>query len=228
MPRTNHTISREEVERAIYLDFEGEGARSFHAIAPDPILAGILVDDAYEWTLLDDELGDVARFHEVPVIELPVYLEHLIDRARSEGRRIVYWTSHEAEVFEQHGFPPGRLGFDLKIPVKPHFRDAFAESKKAYKKIFGASTSMKKKLGPKAFGLCVQCARLACDLAVPTDYGFGKVGDRIRYCKRQAKSKDSYASWSPGAKRKWTSLVKHNRKDCEAMLLLAKKYAAPE
>jgi hypothetical protein len=227
MPRQNHPITVAEASRSIYLDFEGPGPPKRSAPAPPPVLGGILIDKHYSWSIVDNRLKQVADGRNVPLVQLVDYLEKIITRARTEARRIIYWTSHEESLFRDHGFPPEEYGFDLKIEVKPYFKKLFAESKKADRELFSATKSKKAKLRQKAFGLCVQCAEEhpgEKQFKVPTTYGKGMVGSFIRKALDQCEKKESYDDWSKSAKKNWSRLISHNRLDCRAMDILMKNY----
>lgn len=229
MARENHPITAEEASHAIYLDFEGVGKSRKSDPDPLPVLGGTIVDGDYFCHILDERLRQGADAKSFPLLSLTDYLASLIDRAKQERRRIVYWTSHEEAVFRSHGFPPDELGFDLKIEVKPHFRRLFKESKEAYGKLFEARGAKKDKLRQKAFGLCVQCAEQCSDsFRVPSAYGKGMVGGFIRMALDECEAKDSYSKWKPSAKRRWSRLISHNRLDCEAMVLLMNRYGHVE
>jgi len=218
--RKNHPISLKEAKEAIFLDFEGRGKATRNSPDPPPVIAGVLCEEEYSWTLLDPAFSDAAMHHGCETLLLPAFLKSLID----SGRRIVYWTSHEEKVFEKHGFPPEKQGFDLKIPVRPHFKALFKASREArntYKSLRGAK---QKKAIQIAFGLCVQCATRH-GLTYSTSYGKGKIGGWINYAaKHGGIPKDSYEAWTKSAKTKWTKIIEHNRKDCEAMKLLLQHY----
>jgi len=218
-----NTITKQECNRAIFLDFEGKGPPSPSKDAPPPVMAGFLFDGKYEWRIIDNKFKGATRYGE-PTIDLPLedFLEELKEMAEDQERRIVYWTSHESQIFAEHGHDLGEIGFDLRIPVKPSYKKLFKESKEAYQELFHPTTSRTKKnaLRKKAFGLCVQCAtkcakRNGSEFEVSKLYGFGKIGDWIRYV-------DGRKSWTKAAKKKWSWLVNHNETDCRAMQLLIK------
>ena len=219
----NRPITEEEAQRAIYLDFEGRGAPHGQP-APPPVLGGTLIEGEYTDTIVSEELAQVAIGRSRDFVPLEEYLEDLLRRARVESRRIVYWTSHEAELFEQHGFPPGGLGFDLKIDVRPHMEDLFKEAREAKKALRTAKTkTAREKARRKASGLCVECAARH-GFKTPTNYGRGTVGITVKRALDQASRRPDYASWPSGAKRAWSRLVTHNKADCEAMKLLMPLY----
>ncbi|MCP4847642.1 MAG: hypothetical protein GY899_06825 [Verrucomicrobiaceae bacterium] len=218
-------ITKQEADRAIFLDFEGKGPPSSSQDAPPPVMAGSLCDGKYEWKILDENFKDATRKRE-PTQYLPLenFLKKLKEMAEDQGRRIVYFTSHEKQIFAEHGIDLGGIGFDLKVPVKPKYKTLFKESKKARRQLFDPTTSRTQRnaLRKKAFGLCVQCAtecakRNGIEFKVSNSYGFGKVGLWISY-------REKCKSWTTSAKTKWSWLVDHNETDCRAMELLIKHH----
>jgi hypothetical protein len=217
--RTNHPISHKEAEEAIFLDFEGCGKQQQSDPDPPPVIAGVLRETKYNWTLLDPLFSDAAEHHGADILSIPEFLKSLID----SGRRIVYWTSHEEDIFKEHGFPLEEQGFDLKIPVRPHFKELFEASRQARKTYYDLSGAKKKKAVQLAFGLCVQCAERHGPKC-PTTYGKGEIGNWIRLASEFGAERNSYKEWRRSAKNRWTRLISHNRTDCRAMELLMKHY----
>ncbi|MDE0959128.1 MAG: hypothetical protein OSB12_10910, partial [Planctomycetota bacterium] len=95
---TTQIITAEEAHRAIYFDVEGQ-ADSINKEKRDPILGGVLVDGSYEVTLFGDGLEVAARAKNWNHQPLEQFLEDLSNRARSEGRKLVYFTSAEEKLF---------------------------------------------------------------------------------------------------------------------------------
>ena len=214
----NHPISLDEAKRALYLDFEGPGS-SKSAPDPLPLIAGVRCEGQYQATALDPALSTLADRPNVDYMPLDGFLDELLSWAQFEKRRIVFWTSHEKNLFIARGYPPGVIGFDAKIPTRNHsvlrhHFDEFKENTKRYRSSTTAKTT-KTALRSKAYGLLTL---IAADLGLPrpNGYGPGYVGKWIRSMVEQAKKKDSYDVWSPGVKKATTRLLKHNQHDCEA------------
>ena len=83
------------------------------------------------------------------------------------------------------------------------------------------SKKAKDKLRSKSFGLLTL---FAAEVGLPriAGYGAGKVGQWIRFFENQAQNKDAYEKWTPSAKRKLSSLIKHNKHDVEATQFVLK------
>jgi hypothetical protein len=220
----NCPITKKEANRAIFLDFEGKGP-SPSQDAPPPVMAGFLFDGKYEWRILDRKFKDATRKGE-PTKYLPLedFLKKFKEKAEDQGRRIVYWTSHEKQIFAEHGIDLGGIGFDLRVPVKLKYKTLFKEANEAHGQLFDhhMNNAQMNALRKKAFGLCVQCAtecakRNGIEFKIPNSYGFGKVGEWISY-------RENCKYWTKSAKKKWSWLVNHNETDCRAMELLIKHH----
>lgn len=216
--RHNHPIDADEAARALYLDFEGPGP-SKAVKNPLPVFAGLLCEDEYRPTVLDTRLDDAATARGLGFCGLDEFLESLLKRARDENRRIVFWTSHEEELFQERGYPPGDIGFDVRIDAKQSdgLKTRFAQFKRDEKdwKDPKSAKSRKKKLRPKAFGLLTLLTE-TIGLPRSSGYGAGLVGKWIRTMLDQAEKKASYEDWSRGGKGSLTKLIKHNEHDCIA------------
>ena len=210
-------ITVQEAERALYLDFEGPGPSSKDK-NPLPLFAGVRCESKYTLAVLDKCLESLAQEREVGYETLDNFLSDLLARAREEDRRIVFWTSHEKNLFASRGYPPGDIGFDVKIPAKASelgcYFSSFRKAVAAFKNP-KTSKTRKKSLRPKAFGLLTL---IAAEIGYPRpgDYGAGLVGKWVRHILGQATRKDRYAVWTQGGKAAVTKLLKHNRHDCFA------------
>lgn len=214
----NQTITAEEAKRAIYFDVEGQ-ADSINKEKRDPILGGVLVDGSYEVTLFGDGLEVAARAKIWNHQPLKQFLEELSNRARSEGRKLVYFTSAEEKLFSQFDVDIEDVGFDLRPLAKKNkdfekCRKEFNSNKKKFKSRDTAKKT-KKKLRTKAFGLLTLFAREK-GLSRPHSYSAGKIGNYCKKIKDQARVKDAYEAWSPGTKKNLALVKNHNEHDCNA------------
>ena len=222
----NRPITLEEAQRALYLDFEGRGP-SGSGPDPLPLIAGISCEGEYTATALDISIEMIAERPDVDFLPLDHFLGELLDQATFEERRIVFWTSHEKTLFTSRGYPPGDIGFDVRVPTKRHpaLKDYFSAFRANNKKLRnpGAAKATKGALRTKAFGLL---AIIADDLGLkrPASYGPGFVGKWLRTMQEQnqLKSGTGYDRWSPSSKRNTTKLLKHNEHDCRATEYLLK------
>ena len=222
----NRPITREEAQRALYLDFEGRGPSGADP-DPLPLIGGVCSEGEYTATALDISIEMIAERPDIDFMPLDHFLGELLDQATSEERRIVFWTSHEKTLFTSRGYPPGDIGFDVRVPARKHpdLKDYFRKFRSNNKKIRGpgAAKTTKSALRTKAFGLL---AIIADDLSLkrPANYGPGFVSKWLRTMQEQnqLKSGTGYDRWSPSSKRNTTKLLKHNEHDCRATEYLIK------
>ena len=212
------TINTEEINRAIYLDFESEGRKRSGEPSP-PVLGGAMIENVYTPTLLHPELAHAAEDKGWGHATLGDYLKSIHDQADTESRRIVFFSSTESTVFEDHGFDISRSGFDLRKSARKSklYEDVWNTFKDNDRRFRDPDTaqSTRDALRTKSFGLLTL---IAADLGMPRPdgYGAGKTGARIRYALKQAGKKVDYESWSPGGKTKLTQVASHNKHDCKA------------
>lgn len=219
MAATKHRLTSAETARAIYIDLEGKAPSRKTREKYPPTLCGWIEEDRYSFVVFDERFAEAAQAKGGLFVPMEVFMGELIARATREKRRIVHWTSKEADECTDLGFPLGSLGYDLRPLVKRRHPAAFSEYRAARKALnAGPPTSHRKKLTKKAYGLCVACAEEE-GLVVPSTYGWGKVGRWIRGC--EAQSDRPYSDWSSGQKGKWTKLLSHNQLDCRAMVILS-------
>ena len=222
----NRPITLEEAQRVLYLDFEGRGPSEADP-DPLPLIGGVCCEGDYTATALDRSLDMISERPDVDFMPLDHFLGELLDQAEIEQRRIVFWTSHEKTLFTTRGYPPGEIGFDVRVPARKHpqLKDYFREFRAKNKKIRGpgAAKAAQRRLRTKAFGLL---AIITDDLGLkrPASYGPGYVGKWLRtmQAQNQLKSGTGYDRWSPSGKRNTTKLLKHNEHDCRATEYLLK------
>ena len=210
--------SQEDIERAIYLDFESEGRKPDGEESP-PAVGGTLIDGVHAATLLHPDLENAAEEQSLEHSTLADYLKSIHGRSIAENRRIVFFSSAESKLFEDHGLDIS----DSVLDLRPMARDSglYDAVWKAYKENDrrfrdpDTAQSTRDALRTKSFGLLTL---IAADLGLPRPqgYGAGKTGARIRYALKQAGKKSHYQYWSPGGKTKLTQVINHNEHDCRA------------
>ncbi|MDG2029517.1 MAG: hypothetical protein P8J45_00790 [Phycisphaerales bacterium] len=222
------TINKEEINRAIYLDFESEGEKR-NGTQPPPVLGGVMVETIYTPTLLHPDLAHAAEAKEWAHTTLADYLKSIHDQANAESRRIVFFSSAESTIFADHGIDISQHGFDLRDAAKRSglyqtVWDTFKDNVRRFRDPDTAQTT-RNEIRTKSFGLLTL---VAADLGMqrPDSYGAGKTGARIRYALKQAGKKSDYASWSSGGKTKLTQVVDHNKHDCKATRCVLEHLAA--
>ena len=210
-----HPIKKDEADRALYLDFEGTGASKTNP-NPLPLLAGVLCESSYTVTVLDQRLEPLTYRSYIKYTPLDDFLGQLLKQAIDEQRRIAFWTSHEEKLFEERGYPPREVGFDVKIPTKEtYLKKHFTQFRKDTKAFRDPNTSKtrKKILQPRAHSLLTIIAG-ELGLPRPSGFGAGLVGKWLRSILDQSDKKTAYPTWSRGSKAAVTKLIKHNCHDC--------------
>ena len=212
-------LNTEDIERAIYLDFESTGKKP-NKEQPPPVLAGVVIEGVYAPTLLDPDLAHASEANEWGQATLADYLQSILDQAKSEQRTIVFFDSPEFAVLKDHGVAIGDSGVDLRDLAKSSnlytaVWETFNDSERRFSDPETAQPT-RDALRTNAFDLLTLIAEeLGMDR--PHPYGAGKTGARLRYALKYARSKNDYETWSPGAKRKLLQAVGHNEHDCKAM-----------
>jgi hypothetical protein len=221
-------MNTEEINRAIYLDFESEGEKR-NGEQPLPALGGTIVENAYTPTLLHPDLAHAAEARKWGHATMADYLESIHDQATAENRKIVFFSSTEFTLFADHGFDISHSGFDLRTSAKQSklyetVWDTFEDNVRRFRDPDTAQMT-RNEIRTKSFGLLTL---VAADLGMPRpdSYGAGKTGARIRYALKQAGKKADYESWSPGGKTKLTQVVNHNEHDCKATRYVLEHLAA--
>ena len=213
------TINTEDINRAIYLDFESEGEKLNGEHSP-PALGGTLVDHVYTPTLLHPDLAYAAEARTWSHATLADYLRSIHELANTEKRRIVFFSSTDSTIFAEHGFDLSDSGFDLRtFAQQSKLYDAawntFDDNVRQFRDPATPQTT-RNAICTESFGLLTL---IAADLGLPRpdSYAAGKTGARIRYAIKQANRKSDYGSWSAGGKTKLTQVIEHNRHDCTAI-----------
>lgn len=210
--------SHDDIERAIYLDFESEGRKPDGEDAP-PAVGGTLIEGDYVSTLLHPALENAAEERSLAYATLNDYLRSIQERSVAEKRRIVFFSSTEATLFEEHGLDISASALDLRpMARKSGLYETVWNTYKDNDRRFrdpDTAQSTRDALRTKSFGLLTL---IASDLGLPRPdgYGAGKTGARIRYALKQAGKKSHYQYWSPGGKTKLTQVISHNEHDCRA------------
>ena len=214
-------VTPEQATRAIYLDFESEGD-SLAGEEREQVLGGTLVDETYTPVLLIPLLEEAASARGWQHRTLGAYLREVYERACTDCRLIVYFSSKEKDLFEAEGIVLGDRGCDLRVLAKKFSRgsrsfkdvwDKYSKDKEKIKTTRAKTT--RKKLKTKVRGLLTL---LAAEIGLPRpgSYGSGLVGKRIRDVKSQARQRDCYEKWTATKKGMLTKLANHNKHDCLA------------
>jgi hypothetical protein len=197
---THPMMSPDEVERAIFFDFEG--------LADDsPALVGILVEGQLQQLVLRESLTSAAEATGLRVTVLPLALLALVERCSREDRRLVAFTSHESRTASSFA----------QIDLGVHYRDAHKIAKRWRNSCLPSAIPRDNSLAAflKIIGY-----------PVPRHLGTQQSAARLRYVEDQLQRRGSYAELTPVAKRKWKAFLRHNEADCRGMAALVRTASA--
>ena len=206
------TPTPETLDRALVLDFEG------FQDAP-PALACELVDGREEVIVFDEALADAARRDGLRVVPLERYLRELVDRLRREDRKLLAFSSREAQVFREV------VGVDLAAegryldgrPLLRRWRSKrHPEAARAVKARRDRLRARGRRVDTEGNRL-IDYAALA-GLEVPRSYAHGRSTSRLRHVLDQLARRGDFDRLTTTAKAKWTKLLNHVRFDCTGLL----------
>jgi hypothetical protein len=204
--------TRETLDRAVVLDFEG-------FVEAPPALACELVDGREELVVFDEALIAAARRDGLRVLRLERYLRDLVARLRREDRKLLAFSSREAQVVREV------LGMDLVAegryldgrPLLRHWRSK--RHPEVARKVRARRARLRargKRVGTEGNRL-IDYAALA-GIAVPRSHAHGHSTSRLRHVRDQLASRGAFENLTPTAKGKWTKLLNHVRFDCTGLL----------
>lgn len=193
------TISQEEAERAIYIDFEC-------FMGQPPTIIGFECDEKFKQVICDRELELAARAKCLDCTSAQEAISHLLDRAVLERRRVVAYSQHEKNIARLIGVDLGVAYADARLIAKrwlavlkyrtpqwheshPHW--AIKRDLKSYFPLIGYKRG--KHLGEQ------------------------KTTSRMRAVKEMLERKRNYELLTPVVKAKWTKVLDHNKHDVLGM-----------
>jgi hypothetical protein len=190
-------ILTEEVERAIYIDYEGN-------IDKPPTLLGWYVDGNYHASIIEPLFETCAnryRTKGIAVTDHATLALQLLEQAEDEKRLIVSWSQHDylhmCKVLT--AIDQGRLQLV--------YRNAIKTAKPWYRNKFGSLTEKAK----------LQFFEDLLGFYVPERFGLGLVGESLRLIREQIEKGRTYSDLTKAAKTGWISVVRHNKFDLQGM-----------
>lgn len=190
-------LSSVEVERGIYIDYEGN-------IDKAPTLLGWRVDGVNHAAIIEPAFATCARRFRAKYVE---FMEHsilakqLLLQASAQGRLIFSWSEH-----------------DLKLMHAVLSQDEQEQSTLLYKNAIKPARSWywkKNKVVAPDGSLSFFCDNTGFN--VPERFGVGIVGSGLRLIRSQLTAGRDYADLTPKARSSWVTIVRHNRLDLEGM-----------
>ncbi|NHA14157.1 hypothetical protein [Thioalkalivibrio sp. XN279] len=198
-------LTREQLERAIFLDYEGNSAAPGSQDHPPPTLLGYLVDNKLGAGIVEPLFakhcsGRYRATHAIAADHVELVMA-LLEWAETESRVIVSWSEHDLKVMT-------RAVPELEERLKAVHRNAIKPARKYLRGLGIAPTRGSTTL----YGVCDL-------LRVPVieKFGAGHVGEGLRLIRSQLKEGRTYAELTPAARKSWQVIVKHNKQDLLTM-----------
>jgi len=195
--RTLRRLTREEAQRALYIDFEGRKD------AP-PVLLGtsrrVGAGRVHQY-LTDPRFASIGDVDGLEVMSLADAVERIIQRAEKRDRLIVAWTEHELEVVEQYA-PQHLARFRVR------YRNALGVAKYWRNACHGG---VKPELGTLSAYLDLIAYQ------VPEAARPGRAGETIGIIERAFERGRTAATLTDNQRGRWADLREHNAHDCAGM-----------
>jgi O-acetyl-ADP-ribose deacetylase (regulator of RNase III) len=185
--------TQEEMERAIYIDFEGFTDKL-------PSLIGIQIEGNFQQVVFDESLKLAAKAKGLAVADFKAYIGSLIQQAQTEARLVVAYSEHEQNVIMEHA----------GIDISARYLDARKLAKLWKNKCLTAA--------PTGMGLKDFLAFI--DYERPPYLGEQKSTKRLAAVASMLATKGSYDALTTTVKAQWTKVLQHNRIDVQGMRAL--------
>jgi hypothetical protein len=208
------SLTRPEVEQAIYIDFEGTQKDA-------PVMLGILWvtpdgEEHLEQLVFDSTLESASDAkslksgdgYAVQVKSLEAALIRVLELSEGLGVPVIEWSIREEQVLDASGLPD-----DVKQRMKSRIKNGLPVARRWAKKHHNPKKWKTDRRG-KHFTLGNFADVTGYE--VPTLYGSGNSASRVREVLRQIEKYGDYGSITGVAKRKWSSFLKHNEHDLRA------------
>lgn len=195
LKRIQSSISKEEAERAIYIDFEGFEDMS-------PTMLGILIEESFEQVVFDEALKPAALKKNMRMNSIEAEIVNLIRTCNNENRLIVAYSQHEFNIIREYA----------NQDISQYYRDARMIAKKWRNRLYRDSCRCKSLKDYLSF----------IGFNRPSHLGERKTTSRIKSVKDMLLRRGDYDSLTPTTKAKWTKLLEHNEIDCKGMRALVR------
>jgi len=202
---TRPKLTRADVERAIFIDYEGNAPVRGNPDHPQPTLLGYLIDGKLNAGVIEPIFaqhcsGRYRATHAVAADHVQL-VTSLLERAEKEDRVIVSWSEHDLkQMIRVVPKVEGRLRAVHRNAIKP-VRKYLRERNIAPQS--GQTT---------LYGVCELLG-----IGVVDRYGIGLVGNGLRLIRSQLGEGRNYGELTPGARKAWQVIAKHNKQDLETM-----------
>ena len=197
MPIGRMVPTIQELERAIYVDFEGNVDRH-------PTLLGMMTGDQLDLVIVEKVFKDRADRRRSPCRYAPLdsSLRSLIEVARKEDRRIISWSEHDPGIMVKH------LDAEHRSLLETHYVNAIFPAKR-WRALRCVDDNGRNSLDHY---------RSLLGLVVPEEVGTGTVGPALTTVRRSLdRGAGLWAELTPHQRQLWRGVVRHNRHDLRGM-----------
>lgn len=196
-PMRRRILSRVDIERALFVDYEGNTARP-------PTLLGWRIKGRNFGAIVEPSFDVCAgryRVRSVSAVDHASKVAELIRLAQEDDCLIVSWSEHDLKHMRNV------TGEDLRGVLEARYRNALRTVRAWH---------------GRRHGIAIPDASLSevahlLGIHVPQRYGVGLVGDALRLIREQLNQGRSWPELTPAARSGWVTVVKHNRYDLQAM-----------
>ncbi len=184
--------------RAIYVDYEGNKNA-------EPTLLGWRVDGVYEAAIVETVFCTCAARHRA---REPVAAGHeeavraLLKRAVDGNRTIVSWSLHDLNLMHAVLEPAEQA------QLLERYVNALDIARPWHRRVHGCVAPGGARLGYFAFLFGIE---------IPAKYGQQVVGANLSALRRLLVAGREYRDFAIGQKKRWVTVVKHNKADLDAM-----------
>ncbi|MDP6844124.1 MAG: hypothetical protein QF722_01075 [Candidatus Thalassarchaeaceae archaeon] len=200
------SLTREEFERAIWLDFEGGRNHP-------PTFAGYLIGDNYDIDIVDSEFFCLSESpHELGCRELDQFREWLVEKALVEDRVIIGYSEHEFNIITEDDYykePMEELYRNANLLTKSYFK---RNRRTTFRRLNDVARNEGRRVSLKDY--------LKLDYVgyeYPDDLGdfrpSSAIGNLVSQCRRRGR----YSMISEQSKERLDTLVTYNEHDCRGM-----------
>ncbi len=197
MPNGRVVPTMQELERGIYVDFEGNKDRH-------PTLLGMMTDDQVDLVIVEEVFKDCAERQGSPCRYAPLgsSLRSLIDLAGKEDRRIISWSEHDYRIMAE------QLDAEHQSLFETQYVNAIFPAKR-WRALRHPDDD-----GPNTLGHYMSLL----GWQVSEGIGTGTVGPALKTVRNSLnQGAGAWAELTPHQRKLWRGVVSHNRHDLKGM-----------
>jgi hypothetical protein len=204
------TMTPHEVDRAIYIDFEGT------EIEPATFL-GVLCEGQWQVYLIETAFHKAEVTHKLGTLHkssLPSVCRRIASQSRKEDRKVVAWSSREIDEITQCP----RLTMAERAWWESNLINLLPPAKRWANRQGVTVPPIPGHRGNQSNKWSLSGFRKATGYPIiATAFEPGKTASRIRHVRGQLKTRGRYDRLTPVAKGKWSKVLTHNYHDCAGL-----------